>query len=467
MVPLSTSADAVVSDEGSVAYFRAAALLLIVAFLAIYAGDAGHGFIKDDFEWVSHSRAESVADFAAMFRHAPSGFFRPMVSLSFAADRYICGLDAKCYGLTNVMLALGCACGVYSLARALSLPREAALMAAGVWAFNWHGVNMAVMWISGRTALVLVLFATMTATAFVQRRYWLASLLFLLTLFSKEEAVLLPLVLIAWAFADAQIRRVSRPRFIAFVIGSAIAEVLYFFLRSHSGAFTPSTAPSFYKFSLSAATLVGNIGQYLDRTATFAIVIATIWFVAAQTKISKMRSATSTIVALGGMWWVGTLAITVLLPVRSSLYACLPSVGVALTVSALVRASWPTLPVAAYRRATIAVIIAPLIMWPIYHSRNRPLRREAELSTATLTALQMIATERGAGARIVVHDDRASKPPLINPFGGFLQDATDLIVSPPIIVWLDPPPAEGVALAPKTSIDAELRLENGQIIRTR
>jgi hypothetical protein len=326
---------------------------------------------------------------------------------------------------------------------------------------------MAVMWISGRTALALVLFATLTATAFVKGRFWLASSLLLLTMLSKEEAVLLPLVLMAWAFADARIRRASGPPLTAFLVGSTGAEGLYFFLRSHSGAFTPSTAPSFYKFGFSAATLVGNIGQYLDRTATFATIIGILWFIAATAKISKMTTAAWTIIAFGGLWWVGTLAITVLLPVRSSLYSCLPSVGVALAVSALICASWPTLSFSAYRRAAIVVTATPLIMWPLYHSRNRPLRQEAELSTSTLTALQTIATERGAGAVIVVRDDRANDPSPIDPFGGFLQDAADLIVRPRIKVWRDPPPVDGLPFAPRPAADAELTRRGGHVVRTR
>ena len=58
-------------------------------------------------------------------------------------------------GVTNVALALVGAALVYGLARAFSLPWGAAAFAGSLWLLNFHGINMAVLWISGRTALLL------------------------------------------------------------------------------------------------------------------------------------------------------------------------------------------------------------------------------------------------------------------------------------------------------------------------
>lgn len=457
------------SGETHSAGFVATLFVLLLAFGAVYVPDVGRGFIKDDFEWVAHSRIESLREFGQTFQRAPSGFFRPIVSVSFAVDRHICGLNARCYGLTNVLLALGCASGVFALAVALRIPRYAALLTAAVWAFNWHGVNVALMWISGRTALIVVLFATLTATAFVKQRFWLASALLLLTLLSKEEAVLLPGALIVWAVGCSGVRGASWRRIAPFVVGSIAAEGVYFLLRSQTGAFTPSTAPSFYQFSFSLRTLLSNAGQYLDRTATFASVIMILWFVCARPRFMRISTDLWAVVALGALWWFGALALTVFLPVRSSLYACLPSVGIALIAGALASASGSTLSRASLKRAVVLLTATPLVIWPVYHTRNVPLKLEANLSTATLSALQEIATERGADAVVIVHDDRSSKPSLINPFGGFLQDAADLVVRPPIHVWLDPPPSGDapISLVQPPHSDAELALQQGLIARVR
>lgn len=48
---------------------------------------------------------------------------------------------------------------LFLLAERLGLPVPAALLTAAVWSFNFHGINVAVLWISGRTSLLVVLFA--------------------------------------------------------------------------------------------------------------------------------------------------------------------------------------------------------------------------------------------------------------------------------------------------------------------
>src|SRR6476646_2123871 len=88
-----------------------AALVLLTAFSVIYVPAVGRGFIKDDFNWIAQSRVSSVADVLTLLHTAPSGFFRPMVSFSFAANRLVCGLEPFCYGVSNLLLALGFALG--------------------------------------------------------------------------------------------------------------------------------------------------------------------------------------------------------------------------------------------------------------------------------------------------------------------------------------------------------------------
>jgi hypothetical protein len=119
------------------------------------------------------------------------------------------------------------------------------------------------------------------------------------------------------------------------------------------------------------------------------------------------------------------------------------------------------------RRAVYVGMALPFLMWPIYHARSQPLRREAELSAQTLAALQQVALERGEGTVVLLHDDRSSRTPLINPFGTFIQDAADLIVTPRIRVWIDPPPDEAsiAGLAARPHVDVELMLRQGAVVR--
>ena len=99
---------------------------------------------------------------------SPYRLFRPVVSISFALNRSVSGLDPLGYGLVNVALLFGCCLAIVLLAQALSFSRPAALLCAALWAFNFHGINAAVLWISGRTALLVTLFAVLGAAHFVR-----------------------------------------------------------------------------------------------------------------------------------------------------------------------------------------------------------------------------------------------------------------------------------------------------------
>ena len=365
-----------------------------------------------------------------------------------------------------MVLALGCAGGIYTLARALDLPRGGALAASAIWAFNWHGISMSLQWISGRTALVLVLFATAAAAAFLRGRYWLASLLCLGAMLSKEEGVLLPAIFIAVAFAITPSGGRPPTRALTqLVAGAVIAEGVYFYLRSGSGAFVPATAPSFYRFTFSPALIASNTLHYVDRTATFAVVVALIWLWLTRSRFA-MTLRSRRVIVFASLWWAGTLAITVWLPVRSSLYACLPSVGVALIVAVLLTEAFGSASMQAARRAVAAGLLLPFVLSPIYYLRALPALLEAELSTTTLDALQQVATQVGPGTSVRLFDNRAERPSLMHPFGTSIQEAADLMVSPSILVWIEPPPDDAVAagLRPPSHVDVELRLQNGRIV---
>ena len=129
-------------------------LPLLGAFL-VYAPAAGRGFVKDDFHWIRTSAVDRLRDVPELFTR-DTGFYRPLVSVSFAANHAVSGIEPRGYGWTNLALAFTAAALVIGFARALGLPRVPALLAGSAWLLNFHGINMAVLWISGRTALLLV-----------------------------------------------------------------------------------------------------------------------------------------------------------------------------------------------------------------------------------------------------------------------------------------------------------------------
>src|SRR5471030_1387473 len=113
--------------------------LLAIAWLvfvaAVYCPDAGRGFIKDDFTWIRTALAATARP-ATLIRQREAGFYRPVVTLTFALDHAVHGWRPRGYGWTNLALYVLCAAAIASLALAIGLQRRAATLSAFLWAVN-------------------------------------------------------------------------------------------------------------------------------------------------------------------------------------------------------------------------------------------------------------------------------------------------------------------------------------------
>jgi len=86
-----------------------------------------------------------------------------------------------------------------------------------------------------------------------------------------------------------------------------------------------------------------------------------------------------------------------------------------------------------------------------------------------MAALQRVADRTSAGAVVVIDDDRSRRASLDTAFGTGFQQAADLVVTPRIRVWMNPPPADadlgGIGAAPARP-DVRLKLRGGQVVET-
>jgi hypothetical protein len=405
--------------------------LPVLAFLLIYLPDVGHGFISDDFAWIKGSRAAFLQIF-----ESHNGFYRPLVSLSFAANESFLGLAPRGYGLTNLALAIGCAAAITALARALGLPPGGAFFAGGLWLLNPHGISMSVLWISGRTALLLTLFAVLCATALVKAQRAMAAAFYLLALFSKEEAVLLLPVLVIWAGWRADPSRVFDARGALVRTWPLLVSLLiYSGLRSRTGAYLPLTAPPFYQPTLAPLALLRNVIEYADRSCTIGV-LSLVGLSALVGKLPRLTAALWHPVRLGLVWLLGGFGLTVFLPVRSSLYACFPSVGSALAAGAVATAVFRAAPVAARRRVLVAAAVVPLLVVPIYRRRNVRWVTPADISARVIEAIR--PGDLPPATAVVLKDENGL---IARGFGTVFEEALRLTVGrPDLHVWLEPPP---------------------------
>ena len=417
--------------------FVAVVLWLIV----IYGPGIGHGFVKDDVAWVAANRVTSLAEARALLLRS-NGFYRPIVAASFAVDRAIYGIEPLGYGITNLLLLIASAAALAWAARGVGLSAIGAIIAAAVWAFNFHGIHMAVLWLSGRTELWLVLCAFLSAGALARRWPILTGIAALAAMLAKEEAVMLPAMLAGWAIVLADGSGSARDRLRAAVRQTWVAWLalaIYFVLRSHTGAYTPSTSPWFYQFTFDPFRVVTNAGEYLDRACTFSLLAAALCALLAwrrPTWTPMVRRCT----LLALLWLIGGYALTVFLPVRSSLYACLPSGGMAILSALLIVTLWESIQVPAQRRRVLAAVVVPVLLLPVYWSRNERWVELADLGGDVFATVRQILREQPDVRQLVFEDDRDTRRSLLNTYGALLPPAVTLAAGRAIPVWLDPPP---------------------------
>lgn len=422
---------------------------LLCCFCLAYLPDVGHGFIADDFGWLAHSRLASLADLGHLLISAPTGFYRPVSSLSFTISGRLAGLSPFGQALVNVALVFATAAAIVALCRARGFSRLGGLFAAGLWMFNLHGIGMAVTWVSGRTSLLATLFAVLAANAQCRGRSWIAGGFTLLALGSKEEALPLAVILLAWmAVAEWRRRRrdasargaaIAAPvrEAIASVVGAArqvypawLALAVYLAVRSVSGAITLATAPPPYQLTAHWSVLVPNILEYADRALTVATIVTAIVVlvaVAARPRPAlRLAAHERDAIVDGAVWLVLGFGVSGLVPVRSDLYVCLPSIGSALMALGAGAAAARLMPARRRVVGTVVLLALPLLLWPVYHARNAPARADAELSTSVLRRAFSVLRERPDLTRVEVYQYADERPSIARALGGGLSPALEL-----------------------------------------
>jgi hypothetical protein len=441
----------------------------LLAALLAYAPAVGQGFSKDDFHWIRSSAVERLADLPSLLnRH--TGFYRPVVALSFAANYAVGGLDPRGYGWTNLALAFLAAGLVAAWACALGIRWGAALLAAALWLLNFHGIDMAVLWASGRTALLLTCFGLGAAIAATRGRLVTMSLLLLLALLSKEEAMLLPISLLV-IVATAPAPRVAGARWTMWagpVLAVTVPMVLYLALRTRAGAMTPMTAPPFYRFSFHPALVGRNIWEYAGRAGGMAAAAVSVAALAARFAAPRPSSAQHRAVVIGLTWLVCGFGLTLWLPSRSSLYACFPSAGAALVAGALADAWWQSTAPRARCAAVVFALVLPFLLLPVYWKRNGRWVRAGRFSSQVVAELSRAAASVPPNRLVVIHDDRTRRTNVASTFGTLIEDAVVLAMGKPVRVWVEPPLPDAALAGMSAPTDApvvEFRVVDGKLAR--
>ncbi len=180
--------------------------LVLIPFL-LYLRSLWYDFSPMDDQWLILKNVaffEKWKNIKAVFSEPTSGlYYRPLLLLSFMIDLHIGHVSPMAYHFTNLLLHITCVVLLYKFLILSGTSKKIAF--SGSVVFSIHPLMLhSVAWIPGRNDLLLCVF---TLAAFIclikylhnrKTKYLCVHLLFFIcALFTKENAIMLPLVFIA------------------------------------------------------------------------------------------------------------------------------------------------------------------------------------------------------------------------------------------------------------------------------
>ncbi len=198
--------------------------LVLVLQVIIYAPQVGTGFVTDDLTWLDNTVTDGKVDYLRPFT-ITTGFFRPMVNLTFGVQYQLHGLNPRPYGWFNLFLHLVNILLVYRLLSSLEMTGLYAIWTAILFGFNAKGPTMAVGWISGRTTLLYTFFSLLALYLYVKTRlkqpgpgwdykrisrYILVGVIYFAALLSKESAAAVPILVFLVSFFTNTFQKLAK-----------------------------------------------------------------------------------------------------------------------------------------------------------------------------------------------------------------------------------------------------------------
>lgn len=318
-------------------------ILLLCSWASWYS--IGRGFIGDDFAYVARFSQLSLADWPSLFFADWSGGIwgydlnelRPVAALTFIIDGLIGAGNPTAYHVTNTLLYIICTLAVGSIYREVLPKSEAAsITACALFAvFPAHAEPLA--WITGRVDILSALFVlwgvfcALRAFSDGERpiHRWLCLLLFLIGLYAKENAAVMPLLVVLAAsirWRQYAGHKWKTARFLAIgcalvVAGYAVSRSVAFGSMASGRTFSIFSSgflerqvdylgwlfpPMLDLVRANRTTLTENAPHIL-ASAALAFVLASFAAVYLTRERQRMRRVVWTPIVFTGLWYLATI----------------------------------------------------------------------------------------------------------------------------------------------------------------
>lgn len=312
------------------------ASLVLLVYFPLLSGT----FLWDDQQFFLENRYLTSVEFASKWLTESmtsgagivSNFYRPLQLVTHFADLAIWGKAPFGHRLTNLLLHLGASLSLLALiARMLGGADRSraiwpAFLAASLYALHPIQVE-AVGYISGRGDTLVILFGCIAALA-LEKRFWLSLIALVLALLSKENAIVLPLLLLGY---DGLLRgrklewkkHLAVAGVVATYIGLRLTSLNFKNTLDFHGASNPLTENYLYRVYTFLSTLPKALALILwpvdlhhERSwpifASFSEV--KVWggaiLLASAAAVILKTWRKRPLISFGVLWWLGSMAPT-------------------------------------------------------------------------------------------------------------------------------------------------------------
>ena len=212
--------------------------LISVLIVAVYSSTLSNRFVWDDLDViVKNPLLEKFTNLPKLFFYEDrtgdglTGYYRPMTYISFMIDRSVWGLNPVGFNITNLFLHIAVTLLLYGVIAALFKKERLAFVAALIFALHPVAGETVNFHAGGRNTLLSACFSLLALLLYINRRELPAIACFAAAIFSKEFALLLPIVFIVY---DRTLRAEKRRWFSYLPYLGAI--ICYLTLRSFAVA---------------------------------------------------------------------------------------------------------------------------------------------------------------------------------------------------------------------------------------
>ena len=329
--------------------------IVCMLFLGLYREGAGKMLYSDDFHRINDNLVLNSHYFRTLFTDTRSdSFYRPINHLSFGITHHFFGLDARVYGATNLALGIGCIAFGFLFLRRFLESDCLALCTVWGWLLAYKPFVTATTWAVGRTTLLYVLFlviALVTLQYNIRGRLVFVPLLYLLSLMSKESAVV--------GLAILPLFSRDPPKLVfAQLSGLIICLCFYMYLRAQAGGIGQSDAPVYYQYNYSVTYAITRGLEYIERLlpGLAASVIALPFALHPRNRVEPVRWATACLLAFVAAVCISPM---LLIPSRSGLYAICPGIFLAASIATIHKGA------RSHKAIITALCVATAIVFPI------------------------------------------------------------------------------------------------------